>query len=440
MLFLSRCLSLLGGFAVLQGAYAGLDLSSNSTVTVYWGQNSLNGTGTLAQQRLGYYCDNPNIDVIILAFLIKVNGAGGAPVIDFASSNDKCETFPGTDLRSCPEIGDDITACQAKNKTILLSIGGATYSEGEFTSAAAAEAGADLIWATFGPVQAASRTSRIGSAGRGHAIQAHRPFGNAVIDGFDFDFEAAVSNMGAFATKLRSLADADKSKKYYLTAAPQCPFPDLGDQDILNTNASGAIDAVWVQFYNNYCGIDTYTNGGVGSFNFETWDTWALKESKNPHVKVYLGVPANTGAATTGYLPISSLTPVIQYSKTFESFGGVMMWDVTQAYGNQGFLEGVKGALRGSAAGNTPGAVKGPKQQESEIPVLEEESVSNTSPQTTVQPQQTHSSNTQDADASSSAQQSAGEPQQNEDPPRPLILFPSLMEPDADLPWIEIEI
>lgn len=57
----------------------------------------------------------------------------------------------------------------------MLSIGGDAYTEGGFTSAAAATAGADKIWAMYGPVQSGSN--------------ALRPFGSAVLDGFDFDFE-----------------------------------------------------------------------------------------------------------------------------------------------------------------------------------------------------------------------------------------------------------
>ncbi|KAJ0417733.1 glycoside hydrolase superfamily [Aspergillus carlsbadensis] len=463
MSFRKTCLAFFGAFAALQGVYAGLDLSSNSTVTVYWGQNSFRGTGDLAQQRLGYYCDDPNIDVIILAFLMTINGPGGAPEIDFATSSEKCETFAGTNLKSCPEIGTDITTCQSKNKTILLSIGGATYSEGGFASEMAAEAGADLLWATFGPPQTpTTETDRTSGQGRGHAVQAHRPFGTAILDGFDFDFEAAVTNMAPFAKRLRSLADADTAESqrtYFLTAAPQCPFPDAADREILNTDASATIDAVWVQFYNNYCGVNAYSSGSVGNFNFETWDTWALTESKNPNVKVYLGVPANTGAAGTGYLPISSLSPVIQYSKQFESFGGVMMWDVSQAYGNQGFLDGVRGALRGT------GNVQGPNKGEEDIPVLEvedssasgsaseEETVSTSAPESEPQQpwlfpfvtQQEATTSAEDAsadaDASPVAPQS-GELQDNQDESaeqsadRPLL--PSFMEPDADLPWIEI--
>ena len=57
----------------------------------------------------------------------------------------------------------------------MLSIGGDSYTEGGFTSADAATAGADKIWAMFGPVQSGN--------------SALRPFGASVLDGFDFDFE-----------------------------------------------------------------------------------------------------------------------------------------------------------------------------------------------------------------------------------------------------------
>lgn len=94
----------------------------------------------------------------------------------------------------------------------MLSLGGDSYTEGGFTSAQAAIDGANKIWATFGPVQSGS--------------SALRPFGNSVVDGFDFDFEANVSNMATFANQLRSLMNSAGGKKYYLSAAPQCPFPD----------------------------------------------------------------------------------------------------------------------------------------------------------------------------------------------------------------------
>lgn len=193
-----------------------------------------------------------------------------------------------------------------------------------------------MIWETFGPAQSNS--------------SANRPFGDSVVDGFDFDFEATVNNMAAFGNQLRTLMDADTSKKYYLTAAPQCPYPDAADNQMLD----GAVyfDAIWVQFYNNYCGVNSYVSGSTtqNNFNFDTWDTWAKNTSKNPDVKVFLGVPANTGAASTGYESASDLVPVINYCKTFSSFGGVMMWDASQAYANSGFISSVKSTLTTAAS------------------------------------------------------------------------------------------
>ena len=107
-----------------------------------------------------------------------------------------------------------MTCQKTYGKQILVSVGGATYTEGGFSSSSAAVAGANSLWATFGPVQSGS--------------SALRPFGTSVVDGFDFDFEAGVSNMVPFANQLRSLMNAETSKKFLLTAAPQCPYPDYG--------------------------------------------------------------------------------------------------------------------------------------------------------------------------------------------------------------------
>jgi chitinase len=191
------------------------------------------------------------------------------------------------------------------------------------------------MWQTFGPVS--SNTA------------VHRPFGDAVIDGFDFDFESSVNNMPAFGNQLRSYFSQDTSKTYYLTAAPQCPYPDAADNPMLD--GSVYFDAVWVQFYNNYCGLQSYVAGTTtqNNFNFDTWDNWAHTTSLNPNVKVFLGIPANTGAAGSGYEPVSTLTSIISYVQSFSSFGGVMMWDATQAYANGGFISGIQSAL-----GNPP--------------------------------------------------------------------------------------
>ncbi|OQE35419.1 hypothetical protein PENCOP_c013G06180 [Penicillium coprophilum] len=317
--------------ASLGGAEAKLDLKSASNIVVYWGQNSFNGKGDQAQQPLAHYCDNKDIDVIPMAFNMMVNGPGDAPEVDFSVTSKDCDVFEGTQLKNCPAIGEDIKTCQKKGKTILLSIGGATYSEGGFKSEKEAKDGAKLMWETFGPKQEGSK--------------ALRPFGDAILDGFDLDFEANVQNMAAFANEVRSLIQADKSKQeFYLTAAPQCPYPDQADKEFLNGPVY--IDAIWVQFYNNYCGVNGFsTDSSSSKYNFEEWDNWAKTVSKNKDVKVIIGVPAFTTAASTGYIPAAQLDKVIQYTKKFESLGGVMMWDATQAYANDGFIKDVRKSL-----------------------------------------------------------------------------------------------
>lgn len=227
-------------------------------------------------------------------------------------------------------LREDIQLCQSTyQKTIMLSIGGATYTEGGFSSSAAAVAAANNVWAMFGPEQAGSTVKR--------------PFGQAVVDGFDFDFESTTQNMPPFATQLRGLMTAATTaggKPYYLSAAPQCPYPDLADNDMLNGGVS--FDFIQVQFYNNYCGVSSFVAGASSqpSYNFDTWDDWAKTGSANRNVKVLVGIPANTGAGA-GYTSGKVLQAALEYSEGFTSFGGVMMWDMSQLYKNPGFEEEV---------------------------------------------------------------------------------------------------
>lgn len=93
-----------------------------------------------------------------MSFLVQLTtGQGGDPVVNFANAGDNCTLFPDSALLDCPQIGKDIKTCQDEhNKTILLSIGGATYTEGGFASEDAAVKAANLIWETFGPANSSA--------------------------------------------------------------------------------------------------------------------------------------------------------------------------------------------------------------------------------------------------------------------------------------------
>lgn len=120
-----------------------------------------------------------------------------------------------TDANLATPYRQGIEKCQAQGKTILLSIGGATYTEGGFSSASDAINSANIVWQTFG------LKPRIPSSA---------PFRDAIIDGFDFDLESPVQNMAPFAKCSRELmnshqgAQTSSRKNFYITAAPQCTF------------------------------------------------------------------------------------------------------------------------------------------------------------------------------------------------------------------------
>lgn len=179
--------------------------------------------------------------------------------------------------------------------------------------------------------------------GPSSAATGPRPFGSAVVDGYDFNFESRTDNLVPFAQRLRQLADKAPQSMLF-TAAPQCPYPDAAVGELLASSVK--MDAVFVQFYNNYCGLTSFVSGTASqtNFNFDTWDKWA-KKSANPNVKVMIGAPGNVGGAGSGYISASKLQAVTDYASQYSSFGGVMMWDVSQIYSNPGFLSTIRTAL-----------------------------------------------------------------------------------------------
>ncbi|KAF9056653.1 glycoside hydrolase superfamily [Panaeolus papilionaceus] len=290
--------------------------SRNDNLAVYWGQDSAGH-----QQNLGFYCNDDTINAIPLAFLYVFFGKGGQPVIDFSNiCSTGGRTFPGTSLADCSFMASDIKKCQARGKIITLSLGGATADVG-FSSEGQAVSFAKTIWNMF-----------LGGDGP------MRPFGDVVLDGVDLDIEnGSAANYATFVNALRSLMDSS-SKRFYVTAAPQCPFPDAKVGAALN---GAPFDAVYVQFYNNFCQTSSPSN-----FNFATWDHWAKTQSANRNVKVYLGAPGSAQAAGTGFVSSQTLIDVVRDAQTkYSSFGGVMLWDADSAYTNNKYHVTVKNAI-----------------------------------------------------------------------------------------------
>ena len=103
------------------------------------------------------------------------------------------------------------------------------------------------------------------------------------------------------------------------------------------------MDFVWVQFYNN-------GNCNVGQPGFlSSLQTWSkdLTSSGTAGPKLYIGAPACSSCAGSGYLSASALATQVKSAvgAKLPNLGGVMLWDGSEAEENSGFVATVKAAL-----------------------------------------------------------------------------------------------
>lgn len=141
-----------------------------------------------------------------------------------------------------------------------------------------------------------------------------RPLGNAVLDGIDF---AIVTGSTQHWDELaKAISEYGKQKKIYLSAAPQCPFPDKWLSSAIET---GHFDYIWVQFYNN---PPCQYNGNTE--NLKTyWNKWIGTKAG----QVFLGLPAAPEAAGSGYIsPNVLISEVLPFINASSKYGGVMIW------------------------------------------------------------------------------------------------------------------
>lgn len=288
--------SLIVLIAALASASLAFTASLNQNIAVYWGQNSFGN-----QQRLSYYCGLDNVDVVILSFVI------GFPNLSLNFANQCGDTFSDGVLH-CSNIGEDIKTCQEAGKLVLLSLGGASGSYG-FTSDEQGVEFASVLWNKFGG-----------------GSDDERPFDDAIVDGFDFDLENNNQvGIPALGNKLREIFAENPSKKYYLSAAPQCPYPDASTGNLL---ANVDIDFAFIQFYNNYCNLGA-------SFNWDTWKDFAENSSPNKDIKLYVGLPGATSSAGSGYADLTTVKKYVSDSIVKDSnFGGFMLWDASSGVSN----------------------------------------------------------------------------------------------------------
>ena len=258
--------------------------SNAGGITIYWGQNG--NEGTLAET-----CATGLYEFVNIAFLSSF-GNGRNPMMNLAGH---CDPYS----KGCTGLSSDIESCQSKGIKLMLSIGGGSGSYSLASSDDARQV-ATYIWNNFLGGQSS-----------------FRPLGPAVLDGVDFDIEGGTDLYWDDLARYLS-AYSNQGKKVYLTAAPQCPFPDASVGNALKT---GLFDYVWVQFYNNPpC---QYTSGDITNLE----DAWKLWVSDIPATVFFLGLPASPEAAGSGFIPVPDLTSnVLPAIKGSDKYGGVMLW------------------------------------------------------------------------------------------------------------------
>ncbi|KAK5994181.1 Endochitinase 2 [Cladobotryum mycophilum] len=305
-------LSLLAGLASAAPRHLERRQTASGQNVVYWGQN---GGGTVENNDLSAYCTSTSgIDIIVLAFLYQYGNGGNIPSGTIGQS---CYISTAGQGQNCENLNAAISTCQANGVKIILSLGGATSSYSLSSQAQAEEIG-QYLWESYG------------NSGN---TTVQRPLGNNIVDGWDLDIEVNGGSSQYYqylVAKLRSNFASDPSKKYYITAAPQCPIPEPNMGVIIQNSE---IDYIWVQFYNNNnyevpCALGI---NGDAAFNYNNWTSF-LSTTQSKNAKLFIGVPASPLASNGNpsgsiyYATPDQLAEIVNEYKTQPNFGGVMMW------------------------------------------------------------------------------------------------------------------
>nr|QDJ94329.1 chitinase chiB3 [Cordyceps cicadae] len=292
--------------------------------------------GSTAAAPLDSVCGDAAYDTVNLAFLSHFFGSGGGgqyPRLAIASLGPASEAqrlAGAADLQDGTSLAPAIRKCQAAGKRVLLSMGGAAgYAEVRLASDAQGRQVADTVWELF-----------LGG-GEGGKKAEIRPFGDVVLDGVDFDNESGDSTgYEAMAAQFRRHFASDPSRRYYMTAAPQCP-PTTDEAEL---RLLRSVDAVSVQFYNN-----NVCNVGASGFeaSVRRWSAAIGGGGGGGNATLLVGALAGATDEDEGYLEAGALAAALDKVRAMklDNYGGVMLWEAELAAANGGFQKKIRSAV-----------------------------------------------------------------------------------------------
>ncbi|KAH9906684.1 glycoside hydrolase superfamily [Xylariomycetidae sp. FL2044] len=278
------------------------------------------------------HCDDVNIDVFIIGFVYAFAGStGGTPVMS-TNYDIECAADQSGDPTSCPQLEQAIQYCQQKGKMVFIGVGGPESSI-DLLNDDVPDDLAHALWMTYGPPSEESQTPT-----------PSRPFGNAVVDGFDLYFPQISTAENKLAQSLRALFDANEaSRTYYLSGSPSCEQISSSSAAQYLCDACDYVSPRFFSFGTRSSSSDQATAPSscyIGQEGFDAalkgWSAASSSSSSSSvHARLYVGAPASSGAdqATPNSWDvvggIEGMQKLARGVKDMElsNFGGFAFWD-----------------------------------------------------------------------------------------------------------------
>lgn len=261
---------------------------SSAKIALSWGQGLSSLTnGTESQKRLIEYCQKTPLDIVLLSYAFD---APGTPI----NLSNLCSSFLlHTSDQTCSQIGQDISGCQALGKKVLLTL---TTTEGPKNEDTPADY-AQLLVNMFGA--------------RSPDLIVDRPFGEAVVDGFNL---APITGSGCYYTNLAKHLQAVDSSML-LAASPSCET-----KHVLNSAMYHVTFDYWfVQFYPERCKLDN-----------NSWNRWLDTADNAPEdVKIFVALLGGDIGPFSGYMDMDVIRDKLPIFKGHPAFGGFAISDAS---------------------------------------------------------------------------------------------------------------